>query len=347
MLASPREVALATVPLHPLFGGTLLVLAAATALSGLAHRERRAAGAFALGLLLLTFTLPLHLGTWHYGGRRLLPAAIVFAMTAGPMRGRSEAPLIALAAALLLTLAAAFSRAAAEAASDTAAVVREIRHARGAAPLLRAGIQRMAPSAFAFAGVGAPRANFTALVASLHGGASLQGHQYRDGIHTVLLRCGPRRVPPGVDISANFTNRPLRAGDPYTAHVLTLASLTEGIAALVGPADMDYLEHQAGFVTEHRGAALYLGRRPSCSVELELHDVTRPVVVEVGFAPGREPVRSAIVPAGGQGGRVSGLPCGPMWLRLSPGARCADPAALRWRTSPAAPVARVRCDVVP
>ena len=275
----------------------------------------------------------------------MLVAAFVFAMVAAPTRGARSAPAVALAAATLLALAGAFAQAAAAASATTAAVVRQIRRAHGAAALIRVGLQRADRRSFAFAGMSAPLANFTALVAVTHGGASLQGHQSREGIHAVILRCGPRGAPPGVDASASFTTRPLRARDPYTAHALTLASLTEGIAALGTPADLDYLEREAGFITEHRGASLYLARRPRCALEVELRNVTRALVVEFGYAPGREPARGVVVPPGSGGGRVGDLPCGAMWMRLSPGARCADPAAQRLFTSPAAPVARAVCDV--
>ena len=154
-------------------------------------------------------------------------------------------------------------------------------------------------------------------------------------------------MPPGVQANATFSAQPLRTGDPYTAHTLTLASLVEGIAVLGTRADMNFLEAQAGFVTEYRGSTLYLARRPRCALDVELQNVTRPTIVEFGYAPLREPARGFVVQPGGHGGRIPDLPCGPMWMRLSPGLRCANPTAQRFFTTPEAPVARAVCSVTP
>lgn len=345
-LASLREVLVSAVPLPPVFGAVLLGVVLVGAGAGCARSERRAAAFVALGFLALTMTLPLHLGAWHYGGRRLILAACVFAMAAAPERGARSPIAIALAGVFTLALSFCFLRASAAAAAITGDVVRQIRQAHPA-PLLRVGAQHTDARSFAFEGAAAPLMDFTALVAVLHGGASLTGHHARAGIHTVLLRCGPRVMPPGVQVNATFSARPLRAGDPYTAHMLTLASLVEGIAVLGTQADMNYLEGQAGFVTEHRGTSLYLGRRPACALDVELQNVTRPTVIEFGYVPLREPARGFVVPPGGRGGRIGGLPCGPMWMRLSPGLRCVVPAVQRFTTTPEAPLARVVCSVTP
>jgi len=338
-LASPRELCTSLLPVHPAFGGSLLVGVVGCGLAGLRTGAQRGAACACLGLLALTFVMPQHLGDWQFGGRRLLVAACAFGLAAAPaIRWRA---LEGVVVAFAVCVAAAFGLEARRAHDDVAPVIEQIREAQ-AAPLVRVGGQRFHQWR-AFEDTTQPLMGFAALVAVLHGGASLHGHQNRPMMHSVLLRCGVTTMPYGIDLAPVHTPRPLRLGDPTTAQYLTLASLAEAVAFLGQPEDGHFLERVAGFTTEYQGRNLYLGRAPRCSVRVAFENVRAPLDVAFGYLAAAMPMRRFRLPPGGAGGTVAGIPCGPMWIRLSPGAVCDDPGALRFTTSPSAPQALVRC----
>ena len=154
-------------------------------------------------------------------------------------------------------------------------------------------------------------------------------------------------MPFGVDLAPVHTAGAPRAGDAETARFLGLASLMEGVAFLGRREDGRFLVEEAGFTAEYQGANLFVGRAPRCAVRAVFSGVAAPLQVRFGYAGSPMAVRAFMLPPGGRGGMIPSIPCGPMWMELSPGAACEDRAARSFRTSTAAPLAEVRCAVVP